>query len=340
MNKKIVILTSLVGYGTYVPAICLYNDLIKDNYDVDFLVYEDFFNPTQKKALEDFRTQFHGNFRYAKMSMNVFGLFNNGKINASEIHKIWTKSNTNVFLIFSGRWQQIVLDYKCANKIIEEFRVDCVDTPSWKGVNSIHTKHWLISGVNRPVKVRIRNNKPTRKKDITSGLIHGGGWGIGNIVEVLSADILKRYNVNVILQESEQLNAFSNARLFYNYKKAYIDSKGEYCVPKVKEFSENQWKTIDTQELLKDIDFIISKPGGGTCLDCLNFGIPVIFLEPVALHEKENASFFVENGLGIYFEDWVNDTDPSERLLRLNNNICDFMSETQQYTKYIKENIL
>lgn len=337
--NKIAILTSVLGFGTYVPAMLLFNTLQERNYSVELYVYEAFFNVKQRKTLELFRRKFHDNVRFAEATMSVSNGFRNGEIDYNTIYEMWHVSGKNTFFVFSGKWEEIVKNYNCKNKFVQNYRIDCTDAPSWKNCESTQNTNWLLGHNGEPPKIRLKEEQLKEKRSFVNGLVHGGGWGIGNQI-TLPETITNRYKMHMILQEDQDDIFFrnSNMNILFNYEKSYLDQNGNYCIPKVKKILKNHdIKIIDMQKLLCDVDFIISKPGGGTCLDCLNFGIPFVFLNPIAPHEKDNAEYFIKNGLGIYYLDWINCKNRDGEFRKINQNICAYMKNTRFIYNYIEE---
>lgn len=58
--------------------------------------------------------------------------------------------------------------------------------------------------------------------------------------------------------------------------------------------------TNDVANLLKISDYVISKPGGATVTECLEYKVPMILVPGVGGQEKHNARFVVKNKYGYY----------------------------------------
>jgi UDP-N-acetylglucosamine:LPS N-acetylglucosamine transferase len=59
---------------------------------------------------------------------------------------------------------------------------------------------------------------------------------------------------------------------------------------------------------------IISKPGGNTLMDSLITATPIVFLEPIAEHEKVNEMVWTKFGFGLSYETWMQSGDLMETL--------------------------
>ena len=63
-------------------------------------------------------------------------------------------------------------------------------------------------------------------------------------------------------------------------------------------------------------NFIVTKPGGMTTVECLAKGLPMVIINPLPGQEERNADFLLEKGIAVRVHDMMSLVEEVDVLLR------------------------
>jgi processive 1,2-diacylglycerol beta-glucosyltransferase len=150
-------------------------------------------------------------------------------------------------------------------------------------------------------------NKPDVRKKLglergmATGLIMGGGQGLGPMKESVEALIRMKTPLQLIVV------AGSNQKLSRWLKKRALTAPNKVLCY---EYANN------VDELMEASDFIVTKPGGMTTSECLAKGLPMVIINPLPGQEARNTDFLLEKGVGVHVHDVRDLAEEVELLLK------------------------
>lgn len=354
MKQTAAILTSGMGLGVYVPSVILHNQLKEKGFDSNIYVYEEYFTEKAKNNMESYRKLFHRDFRAAiaghKIPLHTANKSENLELFES-LYKQWEEKGTTHFLMLSGHWDGVVEEfYNRGHKEIqvECLRLDCGITPSWRNYQKSDredTTQWLFGNQDKEIlyKITVAHKEviPFNKRE-DEYFVHGGGWGMGTYRDSIK-ELSGVGKLNITLYDLEEMDKESTKNQYYymdaSWKPWHKGETGDYYFPPMKRIEEQDFTYSNllppAYDITKRVVGIISKPGGGTLLDSISAATPVIFLPPIAEHERNNAEFFIKHQLGIDFETFKASGYKKELLYTLHKNLLQLRDTTTEYTEYL-----
>ena len=72
----------------------------------------------------------------------------------------------------------------------------------------------------------------------------------------------------------------------------------------------------NVDELMEAANFIVTKPGGMTTVECLAKGLPMVIINPLPGQEERNADFLLEKGIAVRVHDMMSLVEEVDVLLR------------------------
>jgi|GEM_PF-3143735 len=332
----VAILSSCAGYGTYVPSLLLSDALNKKGISNKVFVYEYFFDSYKRTKFLEYRNQFHKNFRFAKMASDVSSTISDEE-NYKEVYKKIESFNCNFFVVMFGSWINIIHEFNIPKKNVFCLRLDVVDTPSWLRSSSDKVSfntEWLIGKDTcmpnyllckdlycSPIKNRI--------------IMHGGGWGINNFSPI-AEKLIDKYEINAILSTKQEATDFKSrfdVRTFYMPIEWMPDESTPY--PPLVDYESG--KLVSYRNIARKCCAMISKPGGGTCLDALLMKVPPIFLQGMAKHEIANSISMIENHFGYSFDMWEKQNFSYDIINQIHDNLIQKTSYMSYIADYLEE---
>ncbi|SES64079.1 hypothetical protein [[Clostridium] polysaccharolyticum] len=323
MNIKL--LTSAMGLGTYVPALHLREYFRQQGYTVTMDVFENYFSEEVLAKYLKNKREYHKSFKVAKLGHKLAQkklgtALEEEMIDA--ISKKWEKEKVQKLVILSGNWIPVVEQYRmqihddsslCAVIV----HMDIGTAPSWSNFSNPDLFYKEIlpideTGVQYIFEVPVPKEDTSVPKEKPVFNIHGGGWGMGDYRE-RKQEIQAAMDCHMFVLAHEQEEMIQEKDVQYilmdtRWKPWIADESGEYEFPVMLDGEtgkklENQ-SMHDLYQIYKQCDAVISKPGGGTMLDGIACEVPIVFLEPVAEHERKNQEAYEKLGLGISFSKW------------------------------------
>lgn len=337
---KIVLLTSAMGLGTYVPALHLYEYLKSRGHKVSMEVFERYFSDdTMGKYLKN-KQEYHKSFKVAKLGHKLAEKRLGTVLDEETEKKIlesWKQSGVERFILLSGNWVSTVKKY---GSYYEEkikaavVHMDVAAPPSWKHFDNSDQFFQEILPFDAAGVHYLFETPFTQKTDEKTGssacfFFHGGGWGMGNY-HAKKMELEKDTDSTFIELVYNETEMEEDIRTNYylmdqNWKPWLPQESGAFSFPVM--LDGKSGVKLDNQnmrglyEIYADCNAIISKPGGGTILDSMITGTPIVFLEPVASHEKKNQEAWEALGMGISFEKWKETGYSLNTLQKIRQNI-------------------
>lgn len=358
MDNKIKILTSAMGLGTYIPALHISDYLQRNDYFVNLEVFEEFFDEATLDKYAKTKSMFQSSYKAAVLGHKLASKKLNfilGDTITDRIIEKWKDEDIDTFIILSGNWTSIVSRYMEIHEHVKAIIVhmDVGVAPSFMDFHNQNNRFieiWPIDekGVNYIIDNHFDEIRTMSSEEKQNKLfLHGGGWGMGtyrNKLEELST-ILPNSMITSINNKNEY-KPHNNIEYYMidpswkpwlKYNNAPCDYPPMSKVDKDIEIINNKHSN-GLYQLYHTCCGIISKPGGGTLMDSLITTTPIIFLEPIADHEKVNEKVWIELGYGISYEAWIQSVDPIKVLMDMKENLKMCKSRTQSLgSRLIKE---
>ncbi|EDP95405.1 hypothetical protein U8527_17100 [Kordia algicida OT-1] len=352
-SHTINILTSVIGYGIYFPALIVYEQLKALHYNVNIYIIERYFDEKATSEFELTKTAFQKDVRLVQIASRIPVKYTK-KLSDEKTERLfqnWSNNNTTHFLCFSGLWLETLQDYKKQqpNCVIDICRVDSAVSSTWEAL--LRHKNLITNDVSffdaKATKINYVLNIPEikplpyseRSQNVT---IHGGGWDLGDFTSK-TEQFTKDFHVNLIVNGLQELSA-KNITLFANqpnwnplYENGFppfgrMDSTSKLAL-------ENYEKHPGILTVLAKSKAIVSKPGGMTLMDSLITETPLLFLKSVGKNENSNQQLWENLQLGISLEAWQQSKDKTALLQEMQSRILAVKTETpcfiQTYTNLV-----
>ncbi|HEX9060688.1 MAG TPA: UDP-glucuronosyltransferase, partial [Clostridia bacterium] len=327
MNKStITILCSGVAMGVYIPALAVRHQLENLDTPSEVVVLESLISEEKRNKINDTKKIFHKNFRIAKkgheMARDITSSLN-PEIK-SELFEKWKSENRRYFIVFSGFWMPLLLefmDFVHPHEVYADLViVDSEISPSWKSFkgdypDSFKTIRLFKSEENKIVQKIFTPKEPLlpfaeRENRL---VIHGGGWGMGTYESHIPELNEHGIDLNIMVYFHEDYKSSKNINRYFMVDPTWqpwdTDKTGRAEFPPFSEIYENQSENYKNRDEYHELFYviakskgIISKPGGSTLVDSLASATPIIFLDPLSGHEEKNAKMWIDLGLGISYE--------------------------------------
>lgn len=330
-NSKVAIFSSCAGYGTYTPALALKKDLSAIGIHADIFVFETFMTEQQKTKFLAYRNQFHDDFRFASLATGIASkTLHDTNISFLSKESIQSK-NFNKYIVLYGLWVPVLLDLGIDIRQIVCLQLDAAESPSWHAVTHLSRKCnniWMLGKDGNVPKYKLQDVDACATNK--SLVIHGGGWGITNYVDILRK-IQNIYEIHVIHSSISECSP-----CYYSYYTPinWLPEKEHLNAPPLNRYPDH--KKVNFYDLCFKSSAIISKPGGGTCVDALRLHTPLVYLQGMAKHEEKNAQHFKELGYACSFEEWEKTGFSAEKLDQMRKKIAADMAHTELISHHLK----
>ncbi|WP_238191705.1 glycosyltransferase [Paenibacillus sp. L3-i20] len=196
-----------------------------------------------------------------------------------DAHGSWVNQEVNHYLVASPE-----VKHRLIEKGVKPERVEVTGIP-------VHPNFW-----NTYSKEEVQSQY--KLKDIPTVLIMGGGWGILYEDNALSYMTKWRETTQLIfcVGSNEKMKEKMLADPLFQHPNIHIIG-----------FTHEVHKLMDVADLL------ITKPGGMTCTEGMNKGLPMLFYEPIPGQEEENCEYFIQSGFG----EMLNSNDTVDKWFQL-----------------------
>lgn len=342
--KKYLLLGSRVALGVYVPAVILLRRLVKEGNIAEFIYLEELY-VGKEEALEKNKRQFHKNFKLAKAG-HVLPNRNVSSVDTEKKLAFFEKCTNEKYdriIIFSGFWLSIMeelINY-CPDYVdrVMAIHMDTTYSNSWKLYDRSFVKEeWLFNKERNEIKNIIDATDYIRPKDKNGRIVvHGGGWGMGDYSSKIKALNDLGYKLDIILYYKDELDESNVLNKYYLLDPDWRPSDKKNDFPHLLVYENGDWREYEPEDealgspmisLIRHASAVLSKPGGGTLLDSMITGTPIIFSEELAVYEKTNKDLWEEKMFGIDYYEWINDADRELKLEKITENIQKSLNNT------------
>lgn len=337
-SRKIAIFCSCAGYGTYIPSLLLQKELMQYGCNTRIYVFEDFFTAERKERFLAYRKQFHNSFRFAVMASNIAAdTIQQEIVDYNLFENLLTSEKFDQYIVLYGAWVSIFEYMEMNPDSITCVRLDVVDTPSWRKVENADKKYetiWLLGRDGEKPKYKLYDEQKEIRNEANKIVLHGGGWGITNHVDVIEK-IKAEYELHVIYSTKNECRG--NNIEYYMPIEWMPNLENPEFPPLYKAVNDQK---VDFRQLCRSCCALMSKPGGGSCLDAIQFQIPFIYLNGMAEHENENGKHLSALGFGIRFEEWMKEGCSMETIHNIQKNIFSEMQNVELLSKYFLKKLV
>lgn len=351
MNSKethtINILSSIIGYGVYFPALIIYEQLKALNYTVNIYSIERYFDEKATSEFERTKTAFKKDVRLVQIASRIPVKYTKklSKEKTEVLFQEWSENNTTHFLCFSGLWLETLQTYKKQqpNCVIDACRVDSAVSSTWESLlrheNLITNDVSFFNAATNKINyvLNIPEIEPLPYSERTNNVtIHGGGWDLGDFVSK-TEQFTEDYHVNLIVNAIQELST-ENISLHANqpnWNPLYDDGFPPFgrIDAASKLVTKNYTKHPGILTILSKSKAIVSKPGGMTLMDSLISETPLLFLKTVGKNENSNKKLWETLQLGISLETWQESEQKDELLQEMQSRILAIKTKTPCFLK-------
>lgn len=361
---EVVILTSAVGLGVYIPALLIRQQLRHYSISVTVEVLEDFYSDTQQQSHLAHAQAHHTNFSLAqlahRMVRDVQGSVNQEKL--QDLLVRWTSQNCRHFIIWSGFWLPILTHFQQItewNLKLDHCRIDADISASFKIYPELRKwgrEIWLWQGdsgtlvyeiavdVQKPEPLSFEQRQPRL-------MIHGGGWGIGTYRERVAELVAAGFMLDLVVHDASETAGLRQDDCAYqlqpDWRAWQRDDVGDLRFPPMNRLDNGMSVPcpINTEyhalyDVIRCNQAIISKPGGCTLIDSLASATPVILLEPYGYAEARNGEIWQQLGFGMSYADWRASGYDTNILAKLHNNIVHHKLRGIDYPRSYADSLL
>lgn len=334
---RVAILTSGIGLGIYIPALLIQRQLAGLGVEADVEVLEGYYTGPQQGRHLAHKQAYHQDFDLAqmahRMARSVESSLDPGAIEA--LLRGWQAERRTHFIVWSGFWLPILERYRRdagAPLHIDCCRIDAVVSASFRvhaGLAPDATEIWLWNAEDRRTvfEIPVTHEPPIAFADRAHRLVvHGGGWGLGTYRAAAAEMAATGWGLDVVVHARDEVAPGSSADRHFMVDPAWRTwHRGPegHTFPPFGAVDAPPSRTNDhaLYELIRRSQAIVSKPGGGTLIDSLGAGTPVVLLEPYGYAEASNAEVWEHLGFGIPYEKWRNTGFDHAVLHRLHDNL-------------------
>ncbi|MDK1290676.1 hypothetical protein [Pseudoalteromonas umbrosa] len=340
-SEEVLILTASSGLGSFAPALRLSTFLREQGAKTSIYCLEQLFDEVALTKHQATRARCSADFRTAILLQKVVeqgGADLNQVIDpdklATMVH-LWQQTKFTRCIVFSGFWLSILamVSRECVPVgSVDAIHMDAVPSSSWlHGQGAMHqldidvrdlylfkenrsAVHHLYP-VSEPLEWEARSSRV---------LCHGGGWQMGNLMALSESLNREAIHSDMIVSADAALSSSTYQRVFKtdpNYQ-PWLSIE---ALPELKLCAEpsddKSQRRFEFDQLAKSAAAIITKPGGASLLDSLNFATPLILLPAFGEYEERNACTWQSLGFAVTFDQWQASDYSYELLHTLHNNL-------------------
>ncbi len=336
------IISSIIGYGVYFPALIIYEQLKALNYNVNIYIIERYFDEKATSEFERTKTAFKKDVRLVQIASRIPVKYTKklSDEKTTALFKEWANNNTTHFLCFSGLWLETLQAYKQQHPmcVIDSCRVDSAVSSTWEALlrhdqlirNDVSFFNAEANKINYVLNIPEVKPLPysERTKNVT---IHGGGWDLGDFASTTN-QFTENYHVNLIVNDIQE-SSDKNITLYANqpnWNPLYTDGFPPFgrIDSDLKLTTTTYQKHPGILTVLAKSNAIVSKPGGMTLMDSLIAETPLIFLKSVGKNENSNKKLWETLQLGVSIEAWQQSDQKDTILHKMQERIIAIKKET------------
>jgi hypothetical protein len=341
------IVSSIIGYGVYFPALIVFEQLKALGYTVNIYIIERYFDENAMSEFERTKAAFKKDVRLVQIASRIPVKYTE-KLSVKKTEALfqeWSNNNSTHFLCFSGLWLETLHAYKKQHPTctIDCCRVDSAISSTWGKLNDLNE---LITNdlsffnaaedtINYVLNIPEIQPLPYLERENTI-TIHGGGWDLGNFT--MTTEHFSNYHVNLIVNDIQNDFNTKNTTLYANKPKWNpLYENGFPPFGRIDSASNTVFKTYKKHpgilNVLAKTNAIVSKPGGMTLMDSLITETPLIFLKSVGKNENSNKKLWETLQLGIPIETWQKNDHQAATLNEMHERIVTIKKETPCFLK-------
>ncbi|GEM62213.1 hypothetical protein SF1_01950 [Sphingobacterium faecium NBRC 15299] len=352
------ILTSLIGYGIYLPAQIIQQQLAASGIASEILIFEWLYDQEKKKIFSDSAAAYADNYKLAQLATKIpvnYQASTDPKL-VEKLYQQWTQEEQTHFLCLSGLWFAILKNYHppFAQKTIHCCRMDAGHAHTWSNHQqlTIDRSYFLFDIQHKKINYafhipELKNiTYAERSKNV---VIHGGGWGLGDFITKTAALAEAGYHRNILIKSLNKYRPEDPETSFYlndpdwDFLNKTSSSEPFPAIGHIHQLDHISYRHQEhyhpALDLINQSKAIISKPGGMTLTDSLITGTPLIYLEPMGENEEGNAVIVDENKIGMSFEKWKDENFNLEPIRELHENIVKLQSNLPDFIATFKHDI-
>lgn len=351
-SDTIVILSSLVGYGAFIPALLLYRQLESEGRSVRLQVIENHYSDEKKAVFEQTRTAFRKNPKLVRIASGLSAQLENNLSGPGEeeLFGRWREEGCCRFVCFSGLWSPLLARFaeKDGRVKIVFCKVDSGFSSAWKHMAPSLLQHHHTSFFNAEegtIRYRISPQGieplPYGQRD-KAVILHGGGWyldGFGRQVDAIG----RHYTCRPVQRATDPVQALAEhiepIRENYAWDPLH-NSEHFHTLPSYSLTGQPDRRYGGLWELINGCKAIVSKPGGMTLMDSLITATPLVMLEPAGRNEEDNGRLWQRLGLGIYYADWEKEDFSGFILEKMHRDLLRKRTEATEFISCVRQRLI
>lgn len=326
--KRVAVLTSAAGLGAYVPGLLLMHRLQRLGIYAQTFVIEALLLKEKRRLLCQSRKAFQKNFALARAAHRVprdIGT-NLCPREVAAMIACWTDTAVTHFVVLSGFWRPVLAQYRelipgGSSLHVECLHVDAAESNSWRvgAPASAEERHsWFFRETDGAVHYKLLLDHDDGSHSAPEGLrllVHGGGWGMGTY-DAASREFQERgFELDLIAYNNDEMQPSSGVSV-HMLDPAWVpwSSPQGNGFPPLR-LLPNDHDPLDVRPassaeahalggLIRTASAVVTKPGGGSLLDSLLYGCPLVLLQPMTHYEAANARLWCQKGFAVTLEDW------------------------------------
>lgn len=357
-RTHVAILCSGISLGHYNPALLMREELRRRGISFKVYVLECYLDEERVRRIGETKAAFHRSFAFAltaqRIAKHLWPTLS-PEVTARLTREWRAQAFTHVISV-SGFWFPVVAEFTqevgTQAPQVDFCHLDSADSTSWRIADARRGRHvWLWSAaegrVIRQIPVAPRECPPVPYSERPDEVIvHGGGWGIGTYQSTV--DELLAHGIRPVVnayEDAELKSPERDVRYFLtdpSWLPWAADEAGEFEFPPIAEIDAGgeveKRRGVHYHpmyDIVRRTRAIISKPGGGTLLDSLASGTPLITLDPYGPYESQNAQLWERLGLGMPISRWRELGFSFEPLEALAENLNRLRESTPAYPDFI-----
>jgi hypothetical protein len=351
------ILTSGVALGVHVPGLLLAQRLRERGVPAGVSVIERLLPERKLATTARMKWAFHQDFRLAQAGHRV----------ATEPHTVadehaiealftrWRAERVGRFVVFSGFWLPILERYlaTCPDPPgVVLCHIDAMHSPSFRRAEDWpvpHTDVFLVDErtMSVPCSVPVTAEPPVPWEERAPRLyVHGGGWGMGTYRERIAELVAAGLDLDVLAYQQSDVDErdpgepggvryFMMDPAWHPWFDNGFPPFGQVVSGAGAVGYTRGTAHPDSFTLARTARAMVSKPGGGTCLDSLWAATPLVLLEPLGSAEKRNGDVWRELGFGMPYDHWRDTGFSPEPLARMHDALVRALPHIADYSEIL-----
>jgi|GEM_PF-3250192 len=344
--SRIAVLTSVIGYGVYFPALITSGQLREQGVDTRVFILEHLLSEAKREVFKKSRDSFRKNYNLAKLAAKFPVQYSDNLADGAveALFAGWRAEGITHFLCFSGLWLDILARYRRLQPglVVSCCRIDAGISPAW-AVQEAHpdlVNHAYCFFSPAEGRINYLLNVPFAPGTLVpfderpaAVLVHGGGWGLGGYAQRTRELAGTPFGRNLMIHAAAEYDGpQEGVRCFLNdpgwdpLEEApgsdhgfppfgEVTLAGE--APRYHRFHAHP----GILSMIGRSRAILSKPGGMSLVDALVTETPLVYFEPMGVNEEGNIRICEALGVGLAYETWQESNFSPDLLREVHHNI-------------------